>query len=219
MPTTSTTTSSYFGVRRLGSPEPVEGPALCLSRTANVATVQNKPFTLKTGERGIIRSATEADAAALLVYARENLREGTGSVTTLEEFTLSIEDERRFLTEHAEKPGWLALLAEVNGKVVGFTGFRNNPRKRLAHNGMLGISVRQEFRGRGVGEALLSALLEWARANPLIDKVSLAVFADNVPAIALYRKLGFKEEGRRVREIKFGEGQYKDDLLMAVWVK
>jgi RimJ/RimL family protein N-acetyltransferase len=167
MPTTSTTTSSYFGVRRLGSPEPVEGPALCLSRTANVATVQNKPFTLKTGERGIIRSATEADAAALLVYARENLREGTGSVTTLEEFTLSIEDERKFLTEHAEKPGWLALLAEVNGKVVGFTGFRNNARKRLAHNGMLGISVAREFRGRGVGEALLSALLEWARANPL----------------------------------------------------
>ncbi|MCC6150591.1 MAG: GNAT family N-acetyltransferase [Planctomycetes bacterium] len=184
-----------------------------------MATVQNKPFTLKTGERGIIRSATEADAAALLVYARENLREGTGSVTTLEEFTLSIEDERKFLTEHAEKPGWLALLAEVNGKVVGFTGFRNNPRKRLAHNGMLGISVAREFRGRGVGEALLSALLEWARANPLIDKVSLAVFADNAPAIALYRKLGFKEEGRRVREIKFGEGQYKDDLLMAVWVK
>ena len=95
----------------------------------------------------------------------------------------------------------------------------NNARKRLEHNGMLGISVRREFRGRGVGEALLSALLDWARANPLIEKVSLAVFADNAPAIALYRKLGFKEEGRREREIKFGEGQYKDDLLMAVWVK
>ena len=184
-----------------------------------MATIRNQSFILKSGEHAIIRSATDADAAPLLEYARENLREGTGSVTTLEEFTLTVEDERKFLAEHAAKPGWLALLAEVNGQIVGFTGFRNNARKRLEHNGMLGISVRREFRGRGVGEALLSALLDWARANPLIEKVSLAVFADNAPAIALYRKLGFKEEGRREREIKFGEGQYKDDLLMAVWVK
>lgn len=176
-------------------------------------------FTLKCGEQGVIRSAVDGDAALLLEYARENLRDGTGSVTTLDEFTLTVEDERKFLIEHAQKPGWLALLAEVNGQVVGFNGFRNNARTRLAHNGMLGISVRRDFRGRGVGEALLSTLIAWARENPIIDKVSLAVFADNVPAIALYKKLGFKEEGRRVREIKFGPGEYKDDLLMAIWAK
>lgn len=181
--------------------------------------IKQQAFSLKDGERGTIRSATEADAAALLAYARANLREGVGSVTTPEEFTLTVDDERGFLATHAENPGWLALLAEVHGQVVGFLNFRNNARARLAHNGMLGISVAPEFRGRGVGEALLRALLEWARDNPLIEKVSLAVFADNAPAIALYRKLGFVEEGRRVREVKFAPGVYKDDLLMALLVK
>ncbi len=178
-----------------------------------------RSFTLKTGEPGLVRRGEESDAARLLEYAKENVRDGTGSVTTLEEFTLTVEDERKFLAEHTHKPGCLALVAEVEGRIVGFINFKANGRKRLAHNGMFGMSVFRQFRGRGIGEALLSALLEWARANPEIEKVSLAVFADNAPAIALYKKLGFVEEGRREREIKFGPGEYKDDLLMAVWVK
>jgi ribosomal protein S18 acetylase RimI-like enzyme len=41
---------------------------------------------------------------------------------------------------------------------------------------------------------LLQALVEWAEANPLIEKLRLAVLANNETAIGLYRKLGFVEE-------------------------
>ena len=84
---------------------------------------------------------------------------------------------------------------------------------------MFGIGIRKEWRGRGVGEAVLRALLDWATKNPRIEKVSLAVLADKANAIALYRKLGFVEEGRRVPEIKVAKGKYVDDLLMYRWVK
>jgi RimJ/RimL family protein N-acetyltransferase len=178
-----------------------------------------RTFKLKTGETGLLRGAERKDAQAILDHAKANLREGHGNVTLSSEFKLTVADEIKWIKEHREKRDWLAIVAEVDGKIIGLLNFKAELRKRLAHRGMFGISIRKQWRGRGVGEAVLRALLDWATKNPRIEKVSLAVLADNANAIALYRKLGFKEEGRRVREIKFGEGQYKDDLLMAVWVK
>jgi RimJ/RimL family protein N-acetyltransferase len=49
--------------------------------------------------------------------------------------------------------------------------------------------------------------------------VSLAVLATNERAIAVYKKLGFVEEGRRIKEIKIGPSQYIDDVLMYKMVK
>lgn len=46
-----------------------------------------------------------------------------------------------------------------------------------------------------------------------VEKIGLAVSADNEGAIRLYKRLGFAEEGRRPREMKLGPGQYMDDIL------
>ena len=77
----------------------------------------------------------------------------------------------------------------------------------------------KEWRGRGVGAALLEALLEWAAASPIIERVCLEVFATNDRAIRLYEKLGFVEEGRRQRDIKLGPGRYVDTVAMYRFVK
>jgi RimJ/RimL family protein N-acetyltransferase len=60
----------------------------------------------------------------------------------------------------------------------------------------------------------MQTLIEWAEAHPGIEKLTLGVFATNTRAIALYRKLGFAEEGRQPREVKFGPDDYVDLLLM-----
>ena len=59
------------------------------------------------------------------------------------------------------------------------------------------MAVAREWRGRGVGSALLAAAIERARADG-VHKLSLEVFPHNEAGIALYRKFGFVEEGRRV---------------------
>ena len=67
--------------------------------------------------------------------------------------------------------------------MIGTLNFKNNSRrKRLAHGGSFGMGVHPDWRGRGIGEALLRGLLDWAQANPQIEKVSLAVLADNAAA-------------------------------------
>jgi RimJ/RimL family protein N-acetyltransferase len=81
--------------------------------------------------------------------------------------------------------------------------------------GEFGMAVAREWRGRGVGSALLATAIEWARQQGL-HKLSLGVFAHNAAAIALYRKFGFVEEGRRVKQYRRTSGELWDSIDMGL---
>lgn len=98
--------------------------------------------------------------------------------------------------------------------MIGWIVFQSHTRKRLSHTGSFGVMIDKEYRGLGMGKLLIRALLEWAEKNPLIEKVSLGVFSTNQRAIALYKSLGFVEEGRKVNEIRMNDNEYVDDVLM-----
>ena len=66
-----------------------------------------------------------------------------------------------------------------------------------------------------MGSALLAAAIDWARENGL-HKLSLGVFAHNTPAISLYRKYGFVEEGRRVKQYRRSSGELWDAIEMGL---
>ncbi len=184
-----------------------------------MGTVEPRSLTTKTGEWITIRCAQADDAADLLVYIRSVAQETRFFVIQPEEFPSGEEQERQWIQQHVDHPGKLALVAEVPGAVIGSLSFENGPYKRTSHNGTLGVSVRQDWRGKGIGTAMLEALLEWAEASPLMEKVGLGVFSSNAEAIRLYRRLGFVEEGRRARAVKLGPGVYMDEVLMARFVK
>jgi ribosomal protein S18 acetylase RimI-like enzyme len=80
------------------------------------------------------------------------------------------------------------------------------------------MAVARDWRGRGVGSALLAAGIEWARERGL-HKVSLAVFPHNTPAIALYKKFGFVEEGRRVKQYRRESGELWDAVDMGLLIQ
>ena len=61
----------------------------------------------------------------------------------------------------------------------------------------------------------MQAAIEWARAEGL-HKLCLEVFPTNTPAIALYRKYGFVEEGRRVKQYRRASGELWDSLMMGL---
>ncbi|WP_328043105.1 GNAT family N-acetyltransferase [Neobacillus mesonae] len=65
-----------------------------------------------------------------------------------------------------------------------------------------------------MGKLLIKELLNWAEHNPLIEKVSLGVLSTNQRAIELYKSMGFVEEGRKIKEVKFSDDLYVDDILM-----
>ncbi len=81
--------------------------------------------------------------------------------------------------------------------------------------GEIGMFVAAEWRGRGVGTALVAAAIDWAKARGL-HKLTLSVFPHNTSAIALYRKFGFAEEGLHPKHLRRANGELWDLLDMGL---
>jgi RimJ/RimL family protein N-acetyltransferase len=81
--------------------------------------------------------------------------------------------------------------------------------------GEIGMMVARDWRGQGVGAALLRAAIDWGRERGL-HKLSLSVFPHNTAAIGLYRKLGFVEEGRRLKHYRRANGELWDSIEMGL---
>lgn len=106
----------------------------------------------------------------------------------------------------------IAMVAEVDGKVVGICDIRRErPGSEVSHKGVLGIAIRKGYRGKGIGSELVSSALEKARSK--YDVILLGVFSTNKNAIKLYRKIGFVEYGKLPASVK-RNGTYFDEIQM-----
>jgi|SRR5215216_4518985 len=125
----------------------------------------------------------------------------------------SLEKRRRWLSEMPEE--FHHLVACVDDEVVGSLGLRTFPtRWRRRHIGEIGMAVRDDWRGRGVGTALLEAVLDLADNWLNLTRLELTVYSDNQAGIALYEKFGFEIEGTH-RRFAFRNGGYVDAYSMA----
>jgi len=107
----------------------------------------------------------------------------------------------------------LSIVAEIDGQIVGLAGMHRFAGRRL-HAAELGIGVHDDFTGKGIGSALVGALIDAADNWLNIKRIELTVFTDNTPAIRLYEKFGFETEGL-LRANAFKEGRYADVFVMA----
>lgn len=106
------------------------------------------------------------------------------------------------------------LVAEVKGRVVGSISLHRDPYHRRGHTAGLGMAVHDDHAGRGVGRAMMAAVIDLAENWWNIRRLELNVYADNVPAIALYESFGFEREGLH-RAYAWRDGAYVDSLSMA----
>jgi putative acetyltransferase len=107
------------------------------------------------------------------------------------------------------------FVACVGDEIVGHAGIHPAGRTpRRAHAMMLGLTVLGAWQGKGVGSALMKALVEFADGWLNVFRLELTVFADNDRAIALYRKFGFEPEGTH-KAYALRAGRYVDAHSMA----
>ncbi|NMH68253.1 GNAT family N-acetyltransferase [Bacillus sp. RO3] len=165
-------------------------------------------------EQYVIRRAVVEDAESLLDIQQSVISEGDYLITVSEEFSNTPTQQRDWINNILENERETLLIAETDGKAVGWIVFHTQNRKRMTHTGSIGMMVRKQYRGKGVGTLLLQALIDWAKENPLIEKMSLGVFSTNHRALSLYKKMGFVEEGRKINEFKIADNEYVDDILM-----
>jgi putative acetyltransferase len=125
----------------------------------------------------------------------------------------SVDIWRKRLAEPPE--GFFLLAACAGSEVVGQLGLHTFPsRPRRRHAGQVGMAVRDDWQGKGIGTALMQAGVDLADRWLNLRRLELEVFVDNESAIRLYKKFGFKIEGTLV-EFAFRDGRYVDTYTMA----
>ena len=155
----------------------------------------------------IIRAARVTDAEGVAaIAALPGFRHGTLRLPYR-----SPEETRRFL--EGIGPDDLALVGERDGAILGQAGWQRFKGRR-SHVAVIGMGVHDDHAGRGIGAALLAALVDAADRWYAIRRLELSVFPDNEAALRLYRRFGFLEEGRS-RQDSFRDGCYSDVLRMA----
>jgi len=145
----------------------------------------------RAGREFVIRPAGADDAASLVALREESLALAG-------------------LVSH----GGLALVAEVEGRLAAQLAVHRRQGRYEGHRGDLSITVARDDREQGLGRALVETAVDWSRAVRL-GKLTLGVFPENLRAIALYRSVGFVEEGTLRRHLRVG-AEERDLLLMGL---
>lgn len=173
-----------------------------------------KQLTLKDGSFCMIRRAEAADAERVLRYQKETSGETLYLVVGPEDIDLTLEEQAKRIERWNASANRLRLLAEMGGELAGVAilygaGVQN----RLLHRCCVDITLYRRFCGMGIGTLLLGELLSAAKAAGY-EQAELDVVSSNVPAIALYQKLGFGTAGTIPHAMKYRDGSYADFLLM-----
>lgn len=160
-----------------------------------------------------LRCAKDEDAAQLsklrveIDGETENLDRESG------EGFLSKEDFENIIYVDSIAERNIFLVAEVDGKIIGFARVEGNKLSRFRHKAEFGICILKEYWGYGIGTVLLENILMWADSAG-IKKVSLTVVETNVKAIELYRKYDFVEEGLLINDRIHKDGRYYNTVIM-----
>jgi len=152
----------------------------------------------------LIRPLEPADYPAVADVFAEGIATGRATfemrVPTWEEWDAGHVPDHRF-------------VAELDGEVAGWAAVVPYSRRAVYRGvGEESVYVAERSRGRGVGRALLEALIESARAGGLWT-LQAGVFPDNLASLELHRRLGFREVGVRERIGRL-DGVWRDVVLL-----
>lgn len=162
----------------------------------------------------LLRYPTMRDVKAMQNYINALSRERTFINRQGERFSYS--DEKKYVQaeiERIKKNKSVFLLLFSGRRLIGCGGIALRD-GAMSHQASLGISIAKEFRDQGLGTLLMEYLHREAKKRLKgIRIITLAVFANNPRAIALYKKFGFKEHGL-LRKGLFRRGTYVDEMYM-----
>jgi RimJ/RimL family protein N-acetyltransferase len=166
----------------------------------------------KDGRIVIIRPARTSDAAEIARRMASVVKEGI--YLEEEPDTLPTDREQEQEIRKIREDGGLYAVAEVDGKIAGVALLRRGPLEMNCHVAKFRMWLVPGYRGLGLGKKLMEYVIDGARARG-VEKISLDVFSNNERAIGLYKKFGFRVEGRLKRQYVL-EGRYVDEIVMGL---
>jgi len=179
-----------------------------------------RKFTLGDGRRVVLREADSGDLDKLLAYMNglvyEKKRDESSQLFTGFESRLTRRQEAEWLNELSrkiKKGDKMSVLAEVDGEVAGNGDITRGSYSETRHHGHLGLTVREAYRGLGIGREVVRVLLAEARRQGL-KTVDVEFLSTNKATTRVYEKAGFKRVGGIPGKV-YRNGRFLDSLIMA----
>lgn len=173
-----------------------------------------KKVRLKDSRICLIRNGDEKDALSMLNMYIDVHNETDYLLAYGDECTLTEETESQFLKMMSESNRDVQLLAFVDEEPAGCAGLTSLGNKiKIRHRAELGISILKDYWNLGIASQLMKAIIECA-VKAGYEQLELEVVSDNITAISLYKKYGFKEFGRNPKGFKKRTGEYQELISM-----
>ena len=176
-------------------------------------TFPEKEIRLKDGRTALLRSPLPSDAAAALEYMKITADETPYLLRTPEEVTLTIPDEEKYLHRVAEDPNTASIFCFVDGVLAGNCNISRKTKLKNRHRASVGIALKQQFWGLGIGTALFGEMIAIAEGWGVLQ-IELEVIEGNDRAMALYRKMGFETVSFVPNAIRMSDGSSVKEFLM-----
>ena len=173
---------------------------------------------LKNGKTVLIRQAELDDAQNLLNCIKKYIPESEYIPKLKSEIKSSQEETKDWISSFLTRKNSLLLVAEFEGEIIGNIDLTGSNRKIMEHTAVIGMGMLKKWRNSGLGTILLSATIEWARQNPILELLWLQVYTENELGVNLYKKMGFEPTGIIKGFFKDGH-RYFDNLTMTLGVK
>ena len=170
--------------------------------------------TLKDGTPIVLRSLEKQDAGAAVFCFRKVAGETGFLLRETDECGITIAQEEEILARKAESPREMLLGAFLDGELIGMAGLSAvGQLSRVRHRASVGVSLVRAHWGKGIGTAMMRALID-AAGRAGYEQIELDVVDKNERATALYCKLGFENVGRMPCAMKYRDGEYADLVVM-----
>lgn len=173
-----------------------------------------RKITLKDGRECVLCPTTAKYAEEMIEFLKATAGETPFLLSYPDEVNFTFEDEWEYLTRLYADDRSAMLMALVDGKVVGNSSILGlGGKRRIRHRCSLGIALRKEYWGLGIGTAMIGYLSELAQQIGY-EQIELEVLDGNDTAKRLYEKCGFAETGKHIHAVKYDDGTYRDEWLM-----
>jgi ribosomal protein S18 acetylase RimI-like enzyme len=162
-----------------------------------------------------IKEITSKDAPSYKSFFMQGLLQDE------ESFRISPNDEKDSPFPTKDTPDSFTLGAYEGSQLAGIVSFQREGenREKLRHKGLLfRMYISPAFRGKGIGQALIGALVGRVEKLGDIEQINLTVVADNVVAKRLYEKSGFRSFAREEHAMKW-KGKYHAEEQMVLFLK
>ncbi len=158
-----------------------------------------------------IRQIKPADSKEFVEFYKQLTSETDYMTFSPDETEEKAKQEEEFIKKYDDYKQ--VFIAVEDDQIVGYIGIGRSHLERLNHVAKLTVGVLEDYKRQGIATKLIKFAEKWAKEKG-VKRLELHVITKNKPAVALFQKTGFKEEGTRKKSMKVEE-KYFDEFLMA----